>query len=103
MLFALTFPCYLTTFSGEKCLSGKAICAAFCPAYRSSPVLVFHTFKPKIMHEGIGNDALLAEHQFIRHPYEGNFLIRSERIILVREDRIAMDAIFPQFDLLSQE
>jgi hypothetical protein len=38
MLFDLTFPCYLTTFSGEKCLSGKVICAFFFPAYRSSPV-----------------------------------------------------------------
>jgi hypothetical protein len=28
-----------TTFSGKKCLSGKVICAFFCPAYRSSPVL----------------------------------------------------------------
>jgi hypothetical protein len=26
MLFDLTFPCYLTTFSGKKCLSGKVIC-----------------------------------------------------------------------------
>jgi hypothetical protein len=32
------FPCYLTTFSGKKCLSGKVICAFFFPAYRSSPV-----------------------------------------------------------------
>jgi hypothetical protein len=39
MLFDLTFPCYLTTFSGKKCLSGKVICAFFCPAYRNSPVL----------------------------------------------------------------
>jgi hypothetical protein len=39
MLFDLTFPCYLTTFSGKKCLSGKVICAFSCPAYRSSPVL----------------------------------------------------------------
>jgi hypothetical protein len=38
MLFDLTFPCYLTTFSGKKCLSGKAICAIFSPAYQSSPV-----------------------------------------------------------------
>jgi hypothetical protein len=38
MLFDLTFPCYLTTFSGKNCLSGKIICAFFCPAYRSSPV-----------------------------------------------------------------
>jgi hypothetical protein len=38
MLFDLTFPCYLTTFSGKKCLSGKVICAFFCPAYRNSPV-----------------------------------------------------------------
>jgi hypothetical protein len=38
MLFDLTFPCYLTTFSGKKCLSGKVICAFFCPAYRSSTV-----------------------------------------------------------------
>jgi hypothetical protein len=41
MLFDLTFPCYLTTFSGKKCLSGKIICAFFCPAYRSSPALQF--------------------------------------------------------------
>jgi hypothetical protein len=38
MLFDLTFPCYLTTFSGKKCLSGKVVCAFFGPAYRSSPV-----------------------------------------------------------------
>jgi hypothetical protein len=38
MLFNLTFPCYLTKFSGKKCLSGKVVCAFFCPAYRSSPV-----------------------------------------------------------------
>jgi hypothetical protein len=31
MLFDLTFPCYLTTFSGKKCLSGKVICAFFVP------------------------------------------------------------------------
>jgi hypothetical protein len=31
MLFDLTFPCYLTTFSGKKCLSGKVICAFFAP------------------------------------------------------------------------
>jgi hypothetical protein len=42
MLFELTFPCYLTTFSGRKCLSGKVICAFFCPAYRSSPVRGLH-------------------------------------------------------------
>jgi hypothetical protein len=40
MLFDLTFPCYLTTFSGKKCLSGKVICAFSCPAYRSSPVFI---------------------------------------------------------------
>jgi hypothetical protein len=38
MPFDLTFPCYLTTISGKKILSGKVICAFFCPAYRSSPV-----------------------------------------------------------------
>jgi hypothetical protein len=38
MLFDLIFPCYMTTFSGKKCLSGKVICAYYCPAYRSSPV-----------------------------------------------------------------
>jgi hypothetical protein len=38
MLFDLTFPCYLTTFSGKKCLSEKVICAFFRSAYRSSPV-----------------------------------------------------------------
>jgi hypothetical protein len=31
MLFDLTFSCYLTTFSGKKCLSGKVICAFFFP------------------------------------------------------------------------
>jgi hypothetical protein len=41
MLFDLAFPCYLTTFSGKKCLSGKVICAFLCPAYRSSPVLFY--------------------------------------------------------------
>jgi hypothetical protein len=29
MLFDLTFPCYLTTFSGKTCLSGKVVCAFF--------------------------------------------------------------------------
>jgi hypothetical protein len=29
-----------TTFSGKKFLSGKVICAFFCPAYRSSPVYI---------------------------------------------------------------
>jgi hypothetical protein len=38
MLFDLTIPCNLKTFSGKKCLSGKVICAFFCPAYRTSPV-----------------------------------------------------------------
>jgi len=28
------------TFTGKKCLSGKVICAFFCPAYRSSPVFL---------------------------------------------------------------
>jgi hypothetical protein len=45
MLFDLTFPCYLTTFSEKKCLSGKVICAFFCPAYRSSPVLAIFVFR----------------------------------------------------------
>jgi hypothetical protein len=31
MLSDLTFPCYLTTFSGKKCLSGNVICAFFVP------------------------------------------------------------------------
>jgi hypothetical protein len=31
MLYDLTFPCYLTTFSGKRCLSGKVICAFFAP------------------------------------------------------------------------
>jgi hypothetical protein len=39
MLFDLTIPCYLKTFSGKKRPSGKVICAFFCPAYRSSPVI----------------------------------------------------------------
>jgi hypothetical protein len=37
MLFDLTFPCYLTTFSRKRCLSGKDI-GFFFPAYLSSPV-----------------------------------------------------------------
>jgi hypothetical protein len=42
MLFDLTSPCYLTTFSGKMCLSGKLICAFFVPLievllYRKSP------------------------------------------------------------------
>jgi hypothetical protein len=47
MLFDLTFPCYLTTFSGKKCLSGKIICATICPAYRSNPVylLIFRVIQ----------------------------------------------------------
>jgi hypothetical protein len=45
----LTFPCYLTTFSGKKCLSGKVICAFFCPAYRSSPVyFIFPNFNDEV-------------------------------------------------------
>jgi hypothetical protein len=44
MLFDLTFPCYLTTFSGKKCLSGKVLCVFFCPAYRSSPVYEDQSF-----------------------------------------------------------
>jgi hypothetical protein len=40
MLFDVTFPCYLTTFSGKKCLSGKVICAFYCPAYRNFPVQI---------------------------------------------------------------
>jgi hypothetical protein len=40
-VFDLTCPCYLTTFCGEMCLSGKVICAFFCPAYRSSPVYIY--------------------------------------------------------------
>jgi hypothetical protein len=31
VLFDLTFPCYLITFSGKKCLSGKVIRAFFVP------------------------------------------------------------------------
>jgi hypothetical protein len=31
MLFDLTSPCYLTTFSGKKCLSGKVISAFLVP------------------------------------------------------------------------
>jgi hypothetical protein len=31
MLVDLTFPCYLTTFSGKICLSGKVICPFFVP------------------------------------------------------------------------
>jgi hypothetical protein len=45
MLFDLTFPCYLTTFSGKKCLSGKVIRAFSCLAYRSSPVHSHHCRK----------------------------------------------------------
>jgi hypothetical protein len=59
MLFDLTFLCYLTTFSGKKCLSGKIICAFFGPAYRSSPVLrikpISRVFpKPKAVLDGDG-------------------------------------------------
>jgi hypothetical protein len=32
----------LTAFSGKKSLSGKVICASFCPAYRGSPVAIFN-------------------------------------------------------------
>jgi hypothetical protein len=39
MLFDFTFPCYLTTFSGKKCLSGKIICTFLFPAYRNSTVM----------------------------------------------------------------
>jgi hypothetical protein len=48
MLFELTCPCYLTTFSGKKCLSGKVFCAFLYPAYRSSPVhfLSFVNYHP---------------------------------------------------------
>jgi hypothetical protein len=40
MLFDLTFLCYLITISGKKRLSGKVICAFFCPAYRSSSLQI---------------------------------------------------------------
>jgi hypothetical protein len=39
MLFDLTFPCYLTTFSGKKGLKREGY-LCFFPAYRSSPVIV---------------------------------------------------------------
>jgi hypothetical protein len=49
MLFDLTFPCYLTTFSGKKCLSGKVICAYFGPLievllYQECVLLVLPSF-----------------------------------------------------------
>jgi hypothetical protein len=31
MLFDLTFPCYLTTLSGKKCLSGRLSVLSFVP------------------------------------------------------------------------
>jgi hypothetical protein len=51
MLFDLTFPCYLKTFSGKKCLmlTGKVICAFFCPAYRSSPVIYRIIIPPGVL------------------------------------------------------
>jgi hypothetical protein len=49
MLFDLTFPCNLTTFSGNKCLSGKVICDFFCPAYRSSPVMLRYCISGKAL------------------------------------------------------
>jgi hypothetical protein len=51
MLFALIFPCYLTTFSGKKRLSGKVICAFSWPAYRSSPVLQYAPLKSDMIQE----------------------------------------------------
>jgi hypothetical protein len=49
MLSDLTFPCYFTIFSGEKCLSGKVICTLYGPllevllyfAHASSQTLEF--------------------------------------------------------------
>jgi hypothetical protein len=43
MLFDLTFSCYLTTFNGKKCLSGKVICAFFVPLIKVP--LYPHMFK----------------------------------------------------------
>jgi hypothetical protein len=37
MLFDFTFPCYLTTFSGKKCLSGKIIVLFFVPLIEVLP------------------------------------------------------------------
>jgi hypothetical protein len=53
MLFDLTSPSYLTTFGGKKCLSGKVICAFFCPAYRSSSVPTKPTAASKYHHNHI--------------------------------------------------
>jgi hypothetical protein len=41
MLFDLTCPCYLRTFSGKECLKREGYLCFFCPAYRSSPVPFF--------------------------------------------------------------
>jgi hypothetical protein len=68
MLFDLTFPCYLTTFSGKKCLSGKIICAFFCPAYQRSPVYAMSCLPrnqsaklPSSHAESVVTDALIKE------------------------------------------
>jgi hypothetical protein len=60
MLFDLTFTCYLTTYSGNKCLSGKVTCAFFCPPYRNSPVqypntVVTLNIGPKVMLTEVAN------------------------------------------------
>jgi hypothetical protein len=68
MLFDLNFPCYLTTFSGKKCISGTVICAFFCPAYRSSPVfkLNVHCFiKYTLTHFNVFNSVYRIQSIFI--------------------------------------
>jgi hypothetical protein len=41
MLCDLTFLCYVTTFSGKKCLIGKVICAFFVPLIEVLLYLIF--------------------------------------------------------------
>jgi hypothetical protein len=48
MLFDLTFPCYLTTFSGKKGIGGKFICAFFVPLIEVLQYCVSPTFQDQI-------------------------------------------------------
>jgi hypothetical protein len=45
MLFDLTFPCYLTTFSGKKCLAGRLSVLLFVPLIE---VLLYRTGQLKL-------------------------------------------------------
>jgi hypothetical protein len=77
MLFDLTFPCYLTSFSGKKCLSGKLICAFLCPAYRSSPVHLYRSSAQVLNDRGTEGALSFSpvlpgfEIEYVRSPIQG--------------------------------